>query len=217
MDYADFPIIDISKAGTTEGRQELAPIVRDAMRTYGFLYIVNHGLTQKEVNFQICPQPQSYLICFEQNDRMCDIANIPFSQVSEEEKRAFTGKIKEVGSYRGYKPRQFWVYAFLVETRKRAHCIHQTIDNGVRDQIEHYNSAFVVASVIRGRPNSSFIVHRPIFHQQHPKALQPFLPELRAFSEHNYYNVLHPVLRYVPFYEPLLFLLIRSQTASIGT
>ena len=41
-------------------------------------------------------------------------------------------------------------------------------------------------------------VHRSIFGQQdHPKALQPYLPELRAFSEHNHYNVLFPILQYV--------------------
>lgn len=44
-----------------------------------------------------------------QNDRMSDIADIPLSHVSDEEKANFVGKIKEVGSYRGYKPRQFWV------------------------------------------------------------------------------------------------------------
>ncbi|KAI0752451.1 Clavaminate synthase-like protein [Daedaleopsis nitida] len=142
LDYADFPIIDISKAKTPMGRAELAPVVRDAMRTYGFLHIVNHGLTDA------------------QNERMVDIADVPFSQVREDEQKLFTSKIKEVGSFRGYKPRQFW-----------------TIDNGVRDQIEHYN------------------LHRPIFQQQHPEALRPFLSEIRAFVEHNHYNVLHPVLR----------------------
>ena len=40
---------------------------------------------------------------------MMDIADVPFTQVSDEEKSSFAGKIKEVGSYRGYKPRQFWV------------------------------------------------------------------------------------------------------------
>ncbi|RPD60559.1 Clavaminate synthase-like protein [Lentinus tigrinus ALCF2SS1-7] len=142
LDWADFPTIDLSKTKTPEGRAELAPIVRDAMRTYGFLYVVNHGLTQA------------------QNERMIDIADVPFTQVPEEEQKQFTSKIKEVGSYRGYKPRQFW-----------------TIDNGVKDQIEHYN------------------MHRPIFEQQHPKALQPFLPEIRSFVDHNHYNVLHPILR----------------------
>ena len=53
VDYADFPIIDISKAKTPEGLKELAPVVRDAMQTYGFLYIVNHGLTDAEVRVLI--------------------------------------------------------------------------------------------------------------------------------------------------------------------
>ncbi len=49
VDWADFPIIDLSKAKTQEGRAELAPVVRDAMGTYGFLYVVNHGLTQAQI------------------------------------------------------------------------------------------------------------------------------------------------------------------------
>ncbi|RPD60545.1 Clavaminate synthase-like protein [Lentinus tigrinus ALCF2SS1-7] len=142
VDWAEFPLIDLSKAKTPEGRAELAPVVRDAMRTHGFLYVVNHGLTQA------------------QTDRYFDIADMPFAQVPEEEKKQLAGKIVENGSYRGYKARRLW-----------------TIDNGVRDEIEHYN------------------LHRPIFQQQHPKALQPFLPELRSLTEHNHYNVLFPILR----------------------
>ena len=39
-------------------------------------------------------------------------------------------------------------------------------------------------------------MHRSIYdHQQHPKALQPVLPEIRAFAEQNHFNVLFPVLR----------------------
>ena len=48
VDWADFPIVDISKAGTPEGRVELAPVVRDAMQTYGFMYVINHGLSQSQ-------------------------------------------------------------------------------------------------------------------------------------------------------------------------
>ncbi len=47
---------------------------------------------------------------------MIDIADVPFTQVPEEEQKQFTSKIKEVGSYRGYKPRQFWV-GILCATR----------------------------------------------------------------------------------------------------
>ena len=39
---------------------------------------------------------------------MVDIANVPFDQVPEEEQRQYTSKIKEIGSFRGYKHRQFW-------------------------------------------------------------------------------------------------------------
>ncbi|KAI0760890.1 Clavaminate synthase-like protein [Trametes elegans] len=142
LEWADLPVIDISKAATPEGRAELAPRVRDAMRTQGFLYIVNHGYTEA------------------QNERVFDIADLPFAQVPEDEKKQFVGDIKQTGSFRGYKPRSYWHIA-----------------NGVRDQLEHYNS------------------HRSIYTQEHPKALQPVLPEIRAFAEHNHYNVLHPILR----------------------
>ncbi|TFK89220.1 Clavaminate synthase-like protein [Polyporus arcularius HHB13444] len=143
LEWADLPIVDISKAKTAEGRAELAPIVRDAMHTHGFLYIVNHGYTQA------------------QNDRIFDIADIAFSQVSDEEKKQHAGNIKETGLYSGYKLRQYW-----------------HIDNGVRDQIEHFN------------------MHPHIYdRQEYPKPLRPFLPEIRAWTEHNHYNILHPILR----------------------
>ncbi|KAJ3019260.1 hypothetical protein NUW54_g130 [Trametes sanguinea] len=142
LEWADLAVIDLSKASTPEGRAELAPKVRDAMRTYGFMYVVNHGLTQA------------------QNDRIFDIADVPFSQVPEDEKKKFTHDIKATGLYKWYKLRQYW-----------------HIDNGVRDQIEHYN------------------MHRQIVNQDNPRALQPFLPEIRAFAEHNHYNILHPILR----------------------
>ncbi|KAF9011700.1 Clavaminate synthase-like protein [Cyathus striatus] len=104
LDYADLPIIDLSKAATENGRQELVVEVRDALFNHGFFYIINHGYKS------------------EQTARMLDIADIPFSQTSDEEKNTYLAKIKDTGSYQGYKLRQYWL-----------------IGNGVRDQIEHYN------------------------------------------------------------------------------
>lgn len=49
MDYADLPIIDLSKANTPQGRTELAVQLRDAMTKQGFSYVINHGYTQQEV------------------------------------------------------------------------------------------------------------------------------------------------------------------------
>ncbi|TFK52765.1 Clavaminate synthase-like protein [Heliocybe sulcata] len=138
LDYADLPVIDLSKPVTAE----LAAVARDAMRTYGFLYAVNHGYTPS------------------QTKRMFDIANIPFEHVSTEEKQAYAGDIKATGSYQGYKMRSYW-----------------HIDNGVHDQLEHYN------------------INRDITKKQHPQALRPFLPEIEAFAKHCHFNVLHPILR----------------------
>lgn len=101
--YADLAFIDLSKMDTPEGRAELTTEVRNALNVQGFFYVINHGLTQAE------------------NERMFDIGDVPFSQVSEEEKLAYQGNVKETGSYLGYKLRQYWV------------------DADVADQIEHYN------------------------------------------------------------------------------
>jgi len=49
VEYADLAIIDLSKAGTLEGRLELAKDVREAMRNQGFFYVVNHGYTSEQV------------------------------------------------------------------------------------------------------------------------------------------------------------------------
>ncbi|KAJ7820017.1 Clavaminate synthase-like protein [Mycena olivaceomarginata] len=142
LDYADLAIIDLSKALDAEGRAELAVQAAEAMKTQGFFYVINHGYTSA------------------QTERMFDIADIPFSGVSDEEKSSYSGKMKETGSYQGYKPRQYW-----------------HIDNGVHDQLEHYN------------------INRDVTKRQHPEAVRPFLPEIEAFARHNHFNVLHPILR----------------------
>lgn len=142
LEYADLAIIDLSKAGTLEGRLELAKDVREALRNQGFFYVVNHGYTSAQMA------------------RIFDIADIPFAHVSEDEKKTYAAKMKETGSFQGYKPRQYW-----------------HIDNGVRDQLEHYN------------------INRDVTKRRHPEPLRPFLPEIGAFARHNHDDVLHPILR----------------------
>ncbi|KAF9237234.1 hypothetical protein BU15DRAFT_88824 [Melanogaster broomeanus] len=90
LDFADLAIIDLSKAHTPEGRAELAPELRDALRTNGFVYAINHGYTQA------------------QRDRVFDIADVPFTAVPPEEMKIYTANIEKVGHYAGYKARQFW-------------------------------------------------------------------------------------------------------------
>ncbi|KAH9903173.1 Clavaminate synthase-like protein [Cubamyces lactineus] len=145
LEWAPLPIIDFSQAATPEGLARIAPQVCNAMRTYGFLYIVNHGYTNA------------------QNERIFDIADAMFTKVTDDEKKRLVADFKKTGSYRGYKARQTW-----------------DISDGVRDQIEQYSLHCTVTD-----PEI----------QEHPRAIEPFLPELRAFTEHNYYHVMHPLLR----------------------
>ena len=49
VDYADLPIIDISKADTAEGRAALAIQSDRAMREHGFMYVVGHGYPEEKV------------------------------------------------------------------------------------------------------------------------------------------------------------------------
>ncbi|KAJ7025423.1 Clavaminate synthase-like protein [Mycena alexandri] len=142
LDYADLAVIDLSKAQDAQGCAELAVQVSQAMQTHGFFYVVNHGYTAA------------------QTDRMFDIADVPFSAVESDEKLLYTAKMKENGSYQGYKPREYW-----------------HIDNGVHDQLEHYN------------------INRDVTKRQHPEAVRPFLGEIEAFARHAHFNVLHPILR----------------------
>lgn len=104
LDYAALPVIDLAKAGTVEGRAALALQTRDAMTTHGFFYVVNHGYT------------------LDQTERIFDIADIPFAQVGDKEKKLYEGQVKVTGSYQGYKPKRYW-----------------HIDGGVQDQLEMYS------------------------------------------------------------------------------
>ncbi|KAI6145075.1 hypothetical protein BKA82DRAFT_27836 [Pisolithus tinctorius] len=105
LDYADLPTINLSKMESAQCRATLASQVRDALLTHGFFYIVNHGYSQA------------------QTDRMFDITDVPFSCVSDEEKRLYADIDQETGWYRAYKLRQHW-----------------HIDAVVRDHIEFINN-----------------------------------------------------------------------------
>ncbi|KAJ7933067.1 Clavaminate synthase-like protein [Mycena leptocephala] len=94
----------------------------------------------------------------EQTTRVFSIANVTFDNVDDEEKKTYTGQSGSV--YEGYKPRQTW-----------------KIQDGVQDQIEHYN------------------INRNVRKREHPQALRPYLDEIQAFAHHNHFNILHPILR----------------------
>ncbi|KAF8842792.1 Clavaminate synthase-like protein [Paxillus ammoniavirescens] len=161
LDYADLAIIDLSKGTTPAGRVQLAREVRDAFRTHGFFYVINHGYTQA------------------QTDRMFDIADIPMSGVSEEEKRTYAGDSHATGLFQGYKPRQYW-----------------HIDSGVKDEQEHYNCNRDVNKVMHPQALRPFLPdidafvkhnHYNIIHELFKLvALSLELPEDTLVNMHNF-------------------------------
>ncbi|EMD36736.1 hypothetical protein CERSUDRAFT_155002 [Gelatoporia subvermispora B] len=175
LEYADLAMVDLSKVKTPEGRAELAAQVREAMTTIGFFYVINHGLTQA------------------QNTRIFDVADIPFSQVGDDEKKAFQANIKATGSYQGYKLRQYW-----------------HIDAGVRDQIEHYNIVRDVTKKQHPKALVPLLSEIDAFNRfNHFEILHPLLrlfalgmglPEETFVNEHNFDEPGETWLRFMKYY-----------------
>ncbi|KAI6039147.1 hypothetical protein EDC04DRAFT_2879668 [Pisolithus marmoratus] len=90
VDFADLRVIDLARANTPEGRAELVPQLRDALRTNGFVYAINHGYSQAAC------------------DRIFDIADVPFTAVPPDEMNIYNASIDKAGYYAGYKPRKYW-------------------------------------------------------------------------------------------------------------
>ncbi|KDR76935.1 hypothetical protein GALMADRAFT_246074 [Galerina marginata CBS 339.88] len=175
LDYADLPIIDLAAYRSSDEHSILAQQARDAMTTHGFFYVVNHGYTS------------------EQTERIFDIADIPFARVGDEEKRTYVGKMKETGSYQGYKPRQYW-----------------HIDGGVRDQLEHYNINRDVTKRQHPEILRSFLPEIEYFARyNHEQVLHPILrllamgmelPKETFVNMHGYSNVGETYVRFMKYY-----------------
>ncbi|KAJ3993387.1 Clavaminate synthase-like protein [Lentinula boryana] len=71
---------------------QLAPETKEAR----FFYLIGHGYSKEQYVFG------RWNACF-------DIADVPFSQVGDQEKERYLASMKQARSYQGYKLRQFWV------------------------------------------------------------------------------------------------------------
>ncbi|OAX42626.1 Clavaminate synthase-like protein [Rhizopogon vinicolor AM-OR11-026] len=177
LEWADLAIVDLSKANTPEGRAELYPQLRDALRTHGFVYAINHGYTQA------------------QRDRIFDIADVPFADVSPDEKKTYTVDAEKVGYYAGYKPRQLW----KLDTESK-----------VLDQVEHY----AINMKVEKRPHpqvlrqflpelDAFARHNH-FNILHPIlrliALSLELPEETLVKKHNLDRTGETSVRFMKYY-----------------
>ncbi|THH32867.1 hypothetical protein EUX98_g1352 [Antrodiella citrinella] len=175
LDYAELAIIDLAKLSTPSGKAELAAQVRDAMRQQGFFYVINHGYTPA------------------QTERMFDVANVAFANVTDEEKQKYNGKMLETGSYQGYKLRQYW-----------------HIDAGVHDQVENYNVNRDVTKKEHPEALRALLPEiREFAKQSHFNVLHPILrllaigmelPEETFVNIHGYDAVGETYVRFMKYY-----------------
>ncbi|CAG1988132.1 unnamed protein product [Fusarium graminearum] len=66
LDWADLPTIDLSLYGTESGNAELAQTLIEAIRTKGFFYVTNYGISQEEVDTQFSLGQQFYELPLEE-------------------------------------------------------------------------------------------------------------------------------------------------------
>jgi isopenicillin N synthase-like dioxygenase len=91
IDFVDLHKVDLSTYDDgLEARRALAEQVRQAMTTQGFFTLLNHGISQEEI------------------ERQVDIGHTILERTSEEEKQRLRAPIREEGNYFGFKPRGVW-------------------------------------------------------------------------------------------------------------
>ena len=91
LEYADLQTLDFSLWDQgEEGKNQLAKQVDEAMRTQGFFYVTNYGIS------------------LEQIERQTDVGWTVLSETSIEEKKKLEAKIQQTGYYDGFKLRNYY-------------------------------------------------------------------------------------------------------------
>lgn len=144
----------------------------------------------------------SNLFFLGKTERIFDIADIPFARVADEEKNTYVAKMKENGSYQGYKPRQYWV----CRNTFRFSIFLSRASDSTSTMVFVINWNITIVSIRRPMAmvnlyqehllNSNPSVNRIVTKREHPEPLRPFLPEIDAFARYNHEHVLHPILRW---------------------
>lgn len=177
LEFADLAIIDLSKAHTPEGRAELYPQLRDALRTYGFVYAINHGYNQVQC------------------DRIFDIANVPFAVVPPDEMKTYTANIEKVGYYAGFKGRQFW----KVDTENNV--LDQIEHYGINKDVTRRPHPQALRPFL---PEIDAFARHNHFNVIHPilrlVALSLELPEETLVEKHNFTGTGESCVRFMKYY-----------------
>ncbi|RFU24885.1 hypothetical protein B7463_g11451, partial [Scytalidium lignicola] len=91
FDFTDLETLDFSRYNDgPEARKELADQVHRAMSTQGFFVVINHGISEEQV------------------ERQADIGHTILKRTPPEEKEKLKADILGKGEYPGFKPRGHW-------------------------------------------------------------------------------------------------------------
>lgn len=66
LDWADLPTVDLSLFTTDESKKALAQTLLDAVKTKGFFYLSNFGLSQEQVDRQYAIGSEFYAVPLEE-------------------------------------------------------------------------------------------------------------------------------------------------------
>ncbi|ESK85341.1 Clavaminate synthase-like protein [Moniliophthora roreri MCA 2997] len=179
LDYADLPVIDLSKARSTpEAFQELAGEVGSAMSAQGFLYVINHGYTPP----QACHSDGSVVTIL--------------TKCMDRFRRSAFSTLPTFHSHYQKMRRSFMMPNRLKQDPSKASNLGNT---GISKEESETNwSSTTVAchhTLDIGLGTEIMLVNKNVSRRNHPEAIRPFLPEVEAFSRHNHFNVVQPILR----------------------
>ncbi|KAG1747855.1 Clavaminate synthase-like protein [Suillus paluster] len=175
LEYADLAIIDISKAATEEGRAALTLELREALLSHGFFYVVNHGYSQA------------------QTARMFDIADVPFSAVTDGEKQNYVSTRKETGSIEGYILLQYPDIDGAVRDQLSQYCIHRDVTKRRHPEALHP----LLPEIQEFSKHNHFNVLHPIL-RLIARSLE--LPEDTLVNMHDYDAVSETAVRFIKYY-----------------
>ena len=88
--------IDLAKYGTPEGNAELAQTLLQAIRTKGFFYVINFGISQQDVDTQLSIGQQFYELPLEEKLKYePDLENGDYNGYRPAGRRLLSGGIKD--------------------------------------------------------------------------------------------------------------------------
>lgn len=96
LEWADLATIDLSKYGTPEGNKELADTLLQSIRTKGFFYVTNFGISQDAVDRQFAYGQKFYELPLEEKLKyMPDLENGNYNGYRPAGRRLLSGGLKD--------------------------------------------------------------------------------------------------------------------------